>query len=197
MRNYEVTFIVDPVLSGEEIKSTAQTYNDMLKAAGAEIIHIDEMGLRTLAYPINRRNSGVYYCIEVATENGEFIDGLELAFRRDERIMRFLSYRLDKFGVKYNEDKRNGLIGKAKRPKKAKDSNDRDDRRKGKGGAPKRDAKPAPKAEKPTTPKKEAKPAAPAKVEEAPKAEKPVAPKKEATPVAPAKAEEAAKQEEE
>ena len=208
MRNYEVTFIVDPVLSGEEIKSTAQTYSDMLKEVGAEIIHIDEMGLRTLAYPINRRNSGVYYCIEVVTENGEFIDGLELAFRRDERIMRFLSYRLDKFGVKYNEDKRNGLIGKAKRPKKAKDSNDRDDRRKGKGGAPKRDAKPAPKAkaEKPAAPKEETKPVAPkaekpvAPKEEAkpaPKAEKPVAPKEEAKPVAPAIAEEAAKQEEE
>lgn len=161
MRNYEVTFIVDPVLSGEEIKSTAQTYSDMLKEVGAEIIQIDEMGLRTLAYPINRRNSGVYYCIEVAIINGEFIDGLELAFRRDERIMRFLSYRLDKFGVKYNEDKRNGLIGKAKRPKKAKEAtNERDNRRKGKGN-------PRPKP----APKQEAKPDAPAKAEEAPKKE--------------------------
>jgi len=171
MRNYEVTFIVDPVLSGEEIKSTAQTYSDMLKEVGAEIIHIDEMGLRTLAYPINKRNSGVYYCIEVAIANGEFIDGLELAFRRDERIMRFLSYRLDKFGVKYNEDKRNGLIGKAKRPKKAKEAtNERDNRRKGKGN-PRPAPKPAPKQEAKPAPKQEAKPVAPAKVEEAPKQE--------------------------
>ena len=152
MRNYEVTFIVDPVLSGEEIKTTAQTYSDMLKNADAEIVHIDEMGLRTLAYPINKRNSGVYYCIEFKVPNGEIIDDLELALRRDERIMRFLTFKLDKFGIKYNEDKRNGLIGKAKRPK-SKDKKDdrRCDRRCGK---PNRDNKPA--AEKKAAPKKAA-----------------------------------------
>ena len=131
MRNYEVTFIVDPVLSGEEIKTTAQTYSDMLKNAGAEIVHIDEMGLRTLAYPINKRNSGVYYCIEFKVPNGEIIDDLELALRRDERIMRFLSFKLDKFGIKYNEDKRAGKIGKAKRPKSKEKKDDRRDRRGG------------------------------------------------------------------
>ena len=129
MRNYEVTFIVDPVLSGEEIKTTAQTYSDMLKNADAEIVHIDEMGLRTLAYPINKRNSGVYYCIEFKVPNGEIIDDLELALRRDERIMRFLTFKLDKFGIKYNEDKRAGKIGKAKRPKSKEKKDDRRDRR--------------------------------------------------------------------
>ena len=131
MRNYEVTFIVDPVLSGEEIKTTAQTYSDMLKNADAEIVHIDEMGLRTLAYPINKRNSGVYYCIEFKVPNGDIIDDLELALRRDERIMRFLSFKLDKFGIKYNEDKRAGKIGKAKRPKSKEKKDDRRDRRGG------------------------------------------------------------------
>jgi len=174
MRNYEVTFIVDPVLSGEEIKSTAQAYSDMLKEIGAEIIHTDEMGLRTLAYPINKRNSGVYYCIEIKAPNGEFIDNVELAFRRDERIMRFLTYRLDKFGVKYNEDKRNGLIGKAKRPK-AKEKTERDSRD-NRGG--RRDAKSSASkgAAKPATPKAEPK-AEPTPV--APKVEEKAAPKQE------------------
>ena len=176
MKNYEVTFIVDPVLSGEEIKSTAQAYSDMLKEVGTEIVHIDEMGLRTLAYPINRRNSGVYYCIEIKAPNGEFIDNVELALRRDERIMRFLSYRLDKFGVKYNEDKRNGLIGKAKRPK-AKEKNDRDSR----DNRGRKDAKPAPKSAPKTEAKPEAKPA----------------PTAEAKPVAPKVEEKATKKEEE
>lgn len=164
MRNYEVTFIVDPVLSGEEIKTTAQTYSDMLKNANAEIVHIDEMGLRTLAYPINRRNSGVYYCIEFRVPNGDIIDDLELALRRDERIMRFLSFKLDKFGIKYNEDKRNGLIGKAKRPK-SKDKKDdrRGDRRGSKSAPPKGAAKPAAKpAPAKDAPKPAAKPAEPA-----------------------------------
>ena len=159
MRNYEVTFIVDPVLSGEEIKTTAQTYSDMLKNADAEIVHIDEMGLRTLAYPINKRNSGVYYCIEFKVPNGDIIDDLELALRRDERIMRFLSFKLDKFGIKYNEDKRNGLIGKAKRPKSKDKKEDRrgdrrGDRRDNRDNRDRKSAAPAPEVK--------AKPAAPA-----------------------------------
>jgi len=112
MKNYEVTFIVDPVLSGDEINQAAQTYQDMLKQEDCNIIHVERMGLRQLAYPINRRSSGVYFCIEYSTPSGAFIPKMELAFRRDGRIMRFLSVKLDKYGVKYNDDKRKGLIGK-------------------------------------------------------------------------------------
>lgn len=115
MRNYEVTFIVDPVLSGDEIKSTAQTYLDMLSNEGCTIVHTDEMGLRQLAYPINKRSSGIYFCIEFESIDGTIIDKLELALKRDERIMRFLTTALDKFGVKYNADKREGKIGASKK----------------------------------------------------------------------------------
>lgn len=117
MRQYEVTFIVDPVLSGDELKSTAQAYVELLQAEGCNIVHVDEMGLRPLAYPINKRHSGVYYCIEFSSSSSSIIDLLELALRRDERIMRFLTIALDKFGVKYNADKRAGLIGKVKKSK--------------------------------------------------------------------------------
>ena len=112
MNQYEVTFIVDPVLSGDEINATAQTYVDHLQSEGCKIVHVDEMGLKQLAYPLKKRTTGVYYCIEFTTEGGSIISKLELAFRRDERIMRFLSVKLDKYGVKYNDDKRKGLIGK-------------------------------------------------------------------------------------
>lgn len=175
MKNYEVTFIVDPVLSGDEIKATAQTYVDQIKKEGFEIIHVDEMGLRTLAYPINRRNSGVYFTVEFQGPNGELIDKLELALRRDERIMRFLCIKLDKYGVKYNEDKRNGLIGKVKKKeKKSRDNRGRGGRsNQRRGGGPRsqgpRDgggAKAAPAKEK----------EAPAKTEAPAKAEAPAAP---------------------
>ncbi len=114
MNQYEVSFIVDPVLSGDEINATAQTYVDHLQSEGCKIVHVDEMGLKQLAYPISKRTSGVYYCIEFSSESGDMISKLELALRRDERIMRFLVVRLDKYGVKYNDDKRKGLIGKKK-----------------------------------------------------------------------------------
>lgn len=115
MRQYEVTFIVDPVLSGDEIKKTAKTYSDMISKEGGKIVNEDNLGLKQLAYPINKRSSGIYYCVEFQVENGEMISRMELAFRRDERIMRFLTVHLDRYGVKYNDDKRNGLIGTKKK----------------------------------------------------------------------------------
>lgn len=114
MRNYEVTFIVDPVLSNEDIEGTARNYKEHIEQDG-EVVHIDHIGLRQLAYPINKRTSGVYYCIEFTTDSHDIINALELALRRDERVMRFLTVKLDKYGVKYNDDKRKGLIGKRRR----------------------------------------------------------------------------------
>jgi small subunit ribosomal protein S6 len=118
MRHYELTFIVDPVLSNEETQVIRQTYEDQVKKQGCQIVHVDDMGLRQLAYPLNKRNSGIYYSIEFTSENGEAIAPIELALRRDERIMRYLTIALDKFGAKYNEDKRNGLIKKTQRMKR-------------------------------------------------------------------------------
>ncbi len=115
MKNYEVTFIVDPVLSGDEIEATAQTYVNYLEKVGCHIVHVDKMGLRPLAYEIKRRSSGVYFCVEFSSSNGDYMDEFELALRRDERLLRFLTVALDKFGVKYNEDKRKGLINKKKK----------------------------------------------------------------------------------
>ncbi len=121
MRNYEVTFIVDPVLSGDEMKMTAKTYEDLIKDEGLKIVHLDSMGLKQLTYPIRKRSSGVYYCIEFEGDKGAIIPKLELALRRDERIMRFLTVKLDRYGVKYNDDKRNGLIGTQKKEEEKKE----------------------------------------------------------------------------
>jgi len=177
MVQYETTFIVDPVLSDGEINSTADNYVQHLKKQGCEIVHINEMGLRQLAYPIKKRNSGVYYNIEFQAPTGSLIDGMELAFRRDERIMRFLTVRLDKYAVQYNQDKRDGKIGAYKRKKEeanrlkaekdAKNKGKRGDKPKGKS-AHKPKPKPAPKAE----PKADA-PVAEAPVKETPANEAP------------------------
>ena len=122
MNQYEITFIVDPVLSGDEIKATAKTYVDLLEGEGCKTVHFDDMGIRSLAYPIKKRTNGAYFCVEFQAVNGEMIEKIELSMRRDERIMRFLTVRLDKYGVKYNEDKRNGLIGKKKEESTSEDS---------------------------------------------------------------------------
>ncbi len=120
MKHYEVTFVVDPVLSGDEIKATEKAYEEVLKNEGCTLVHVDEMGLKQLAYPINKRSSGIYYCIEFTSPTGDIIGKLELAMKRDERLMRFLTIALDKYGIKYNADKRSGLIGKVKKKTKGK-----------------------------------------------------------------------------
>jgi small subunit ribosomal protein S6 len=114
MKQYECTFIIDPVLSGDEIKQTANMYLEHIKTNDCEIVHFEEMGVRELAYSINKRNSGVYFTIEFTTENTNLITELELAFRRDDRVLRYLTLSLEKHGIKYNQDKRAGLIGKRK-----------------------------------------------------------------------------------
>jgi small subunit ribosomal protein S6 len=115
MKQYELTFIIDPVLSNDELKGIAQNYVDFITKEGGAIVNIDEVGLRALAYPINKRSSGVYYCIEYTVAGKPFNTKLELQLRRDERIMRFLTIALDKYGVKFNEDKRAGKIGTVKK----------------------------------------------------------------------------------
>ncbi len=131
MKHYEVTFIVDPVLSGDEIKATETVYIEMLKNEGCNIVHIEESGLKQMAYSINKRNSGIYYTVEFTSETGTVISKLELALRRDERIMRFLTIALDKYGIKYNDDKRSGLIGKVKKKVKVKKEDEIAERNKG------------------------------------------------------------------
>jgi small subunit ribosomal protein S6 len=123
MRQYECTFIIDPILSGDEIKQTAQMYVDHLKEQKCEIVHVEEWGIKQLAYPINRRTSGAYFTVEyqVNDEIGNLIEEMELAFRRDDRVLRYLTIKLDKHAVKYNQDKRAGLIGKKKEEKEAKE----------------------------------------------------------------------------
>ncbi len=198
MRQYEVTFVIDPVLPKNEIQDKANVYIDFLKGKECEIVNIDELGLRQLAYPIKRRNSGVYYCVEFKNEYGAAIDELELEMRRDEQLLRFLTVSLDKFGVKYNQDKRDGKIGTVKKKStEDKDGKDNKDGR-GRGGnnrgsngaaksaAPKTDAKTeAPKdavAKTPAaTPAAEATPAAAAPVAET---TTPVAATPAATPAA-------------
>jgi len=186
MRNYEVTFIVDPILSGDEIKSTAQKYVDHLQNAGCKIVHINEMGLKQLAYAINRRTTGIYYCIEFEAENGTFIAPMELQMRRDEQLLRFLTVSLDKYGVKYNQDKRDGKIGKAKKPVKKQKGGGRNQNNRGRNQR----SRPQSGSRREQAPRKEQAPAA-----KAPPA--PPAPKKEAAPAPPATPPAATKEEEE
>ncbi len=106
VNQYETVFIVTPVLSEEQMKETVKKYTDFLTNRGAEIVYTNNWGMRKLAYPIKKKSSGFYYLIEFKAE-GSVIADLEIAYKRDERLLRFLTVSLDKHAVAYNEKKRN------------------------------------------------------------------------------------------
>ena len=106
MNHYETVFIMTPVLSDEQMKEAVKKYQDLLKSRGAEIIHEENWGLKKLAYPIQKKASGFYYLMEFKAD-GKVVDTLETAYRRDERMLRFLTVKLDKFAVAYSEKRKN------------------------------------------------------------------------------------------
>lgn len=114
MAQFETTFIVTPVLTDNDLKDAIKVYVDFLKSNGAEIVHEDHWGLRQLAYPIKKKTTGFYFTVEYKA-GGELIDKLELNLRRDENILRFLTVKLDKYAIEYNDKKRKGLIGRKKK----------------------------------------------------------------------------------
>ncbi len=116
MNQYETTVIITPVLSEEELNETLKTYRDFLKKNDAEIVEEVKWGLRQLAYPIQNKTTGIYYIFEYKGDN-TMVDKLELNFRRDENIMRFLTVKLDKYAAEYNDKKRLGLVGRNKKVK--------------------------------------------------------------------------------
>ena len=105
MNQYETVFILTPVLSDEQMKEAVKKYEDQLTNNGAEIVHEENWGMRKLAYPIQKKSTGFYQLIEYKAE-GNVIADVETELKRDERVMRFLTVKLDKHAVAYNEKKR-------------------------------------------------------------------------------------------
>ena len=105
MNQYETVFILTPVLSDDQMKEAVKKYEDYLAKAGAEIVHEEHWGMRKLAYPIQKKSTGFYQLIEYKAE-GNVIADVETELKRDERVLRFLTVKLDKHAVAYNEKKR-------------------------------------------------------------------------------------------
>ena len=105
LNHYETVFIATPVLSDTQMKEAVNKFKKIITDGEGEIIHEENWGLRKLAYPIQKKSTGFYYLIEFKTE-GELISKLETEYRRDERIIRFLTFRMDKYAIAYSEKRR-------------------------------------------------------------------------------------------
>ena len=115
-KNYETVFILTPVLSEQQAKDTVEKFSSLITAQGGEIVNLENMGLRLMAYPIQKKTNGYYVLVEFKSAPA-FIKTLEIEYKRDERIMRFLTTALDKFAVEYNAKRKSGSFQKSNEPK--------------------------------------------------------------------------------
>ncbi len=105
LKQYETVFIATPVLSDAQMKEAVAKYLDFIKENGGEVVYEQDWGLRKLAYPIQKKTTGFYHLIEFKAEPA-FISKLETQYRRDERIIRFLTFAMDKHAIAYAEKRR-------------------------------------------------------------------------------------------
>ncbi len=111
--HYETVIIFSPLLSDDDVKREVSKYTKMVTDGGATILEERQWGLRQLAFPIEGKSNGIYYIMEFSGP-GALHQKLEIEFKRDENIMRWLTIRLDKYGIEYNDKRRRGLVGKKK-----------------------------------------------------------------------------------
>ena len=110
MNKYETVFILTPVLSDDQMKETVAKFKTLLTDNGAEMVNEETWGLKKMAYPIQKKSTGFYCLLEFKAEP-TLVKTLETAFRRDERVIRFITVKEDKHMVAYSE-KRRAKLGK-------------------------------------------------------------------------------------
>ena len=120
MNKYETVFILTPVLSETQMKDTVDKFKKVISDHKGTIVHDENWGLKKLSYPIQHKTTGFYHLIEFSAESS-VVAALELEYRRDDRIMRFLTTKLDKWALEYNVKRKNGEFNKKEEKKKTKE----------------------------------------------------------------------------
>ena len=105
LNHYETVFITTPVLSEQQIKEAVEKFKNTITDNGGTIEHEEAWGLRKLAYPIQKKSTGFYQLLEFNADPS-VIAKLEINFRRDERVIRFLTFKMDKFAAEYAAKRR-------------------------------------------------------------------------------------------
>lgn len=111
MNHYETVFIATPVLSDVQTKEVFGKFQGVITENGGQIVNKESWGLKKFAYPIQKKTTGFYFLVEFTGE-GSLINTLETQYRRDERVIRFLTFKQDKYAVEYSEKRRAKLSNK-------------------------------------------------------------------------------------
>jgi len=93
-RTYEVMYIIDPETEAEKIGKLNDAVGKLIKKQGGEVVRMDDIGMRDLAYPIQKKKEGHYVLFEV-NGSGQEIAELERRMRVNDMIMRYITVRVD------------------------------------------------------------------------------------------------------
>ena len=107
LKQYETVFILNPVLSDAQVKETVEKFKTILTNLGAEVYHTENWGLKKLAYLIQKKSTGYYVLMQFKGTATNLVDVLEVEYKRDEKVMRFLTVSMDKDALKFAEKRRN------------------------------------------------------------------------------------------
>ena len=110
-KQYETIFILTPVLSDEQTKEAVNSYRKLFKENGVKVVHEEAWGLKKLAYQIKKKNTGYYHMFQIESP-GEAIQHIETAYKRDERVLRYLTVHLDKYALQYADRRKAKLANK-------------------------------------------------------------------------------------
>jgi small subunit ribosomal protein S6 len=108
MNNYELMVIFTPVLSEEDFKAAQNKFTAFVKDNGGKVVHDNPWGLKSLAYPIQKKTTGLYWVMEYSAPS-DFNEKLKIQILRDETVLRFMATKLDKYAVEYNARKKSGV----------------------------------------------------------------------------------------
>jgi small subunit ribosomal protein S6 len=108
MNNYELMVIFTPVLSEEDYKASQNKYTAFVNENGGKVVHENPWGLKSLAYPIQKKTTGLYWVLEYSAPS-DFNEKMKIQILRDENVLRFMATRLDKYAVEYNAKRKRGV----------------------------------------------------------------------------------------
>jgi len=95
MKHYELLFVLKPTLTDEENTKQVETVNAVITANAGEIVKVDNIGMRDLAYEIQKNKRGLY-TITYFTAPGIAIKEIERNLRINENVIRFMTVKYEK-----------------------------------------------------------------------------------------------------
>ena len=108
MKKYELVFVADPRLSDEDVVALTDEYKEMLTAGGGSVTKQESWGKKRLAYPIQKLTEGYYVLFNVDLETGNPFPEIERRMEQNDKVLRYLTVRLDEGRLRERPDRTAG-----------------------------------------------------------------------------------------